>query len=374
MSDRAVVRKLSLDSASVNVALVLDASESATDQRDIIASLALATIASLPASTNCSVFFLGNSTPYSSQKLERNLGQWFDDNQRRASLIGPVLRGLVADGPPSAVAIIGSGIVFDLEDWLESFADWRLILLSLEAPLCASSFSNVSLVSTVEELVSLLHDPIVKVEIATPGMLPLAWTNSAYRLELTDGQFRVLADATKRFDVCLTCDASGAIPKYGLVQRRSGAKTQIAMTSCHGELREPEAFQLSETEANIFRQAIRRKPLACPHCARLHSWETVYCRNTCIPKYRFKGVPLYPSLEETSIRGLVIFRQSRGNVCCEVSKQAVLRLSTNRVLAMVNKKLQLLDYESDSSTWVFSRKRPDPYIALADGRHVLDYR
>ena len=374
----AVTREVSLDDAGVNVALVLDGSESARDQQNVIASLGLQVIASLPAGTNCTVFFLGNPAPHPARELERNVGPWFDANERRASLIGPVLRGLATDGPQSAIAIIGSGTVFDLEDWIESFSNShchrRLVLLPVEAPLSTDNLPSVSVVTNVDKLVGLLHDPIVKVEIATPGMVPLQWSNSAYRLALNDGQFHVLADAAESFDMRLTCDASGAIPEYCAAERRSGGKTQIVMTSCRQVSRELEALLLTKKEAEIFEQAIRRKPLTCPHCAQVHSWDTVYCHNTSIPKHRFKGAPLYPTLEDTKTRGLVVFRQSRENVSCDVSKQSVLRISPSQVLALLNKKPQLLDYEPASSTWSLSREKVDPYMALADGCYVLNYR
>ena len=368
--------KVAIDRDCVHVALVLDASESASDHRDAVASLALQTISSLPATANCSVFFLGNPVAYAGRKLEPNVAQWFDENERRASLIGPVVRGLATNGPRSAIAIIGSGRVFDLEDWIESISHLHFILLPVTSPLCASDLANVSVVQNVDELLRVLHDPIVKVDIATPGMVPLAWTNSAYRLQLKDGQFHVLAEAAERFDVRLKCEASGAIPEYCLAWRRSGTQIRIAMTTSLDDLHETDALMLTESEANIFRQAIRRQSLKCPQCAQLHSWDTVYCNNTCVPKYRFKGFPLYPSLENKNTQGLVVFEQTGESVCCEVLKQAVLRVSESRVLAMLNKnkKAQLLDYEPASSTWTSTQEVVDPYVALTDGRYVLNYR
>ena len=191
------------------VVLVLDASQSAEPLQNQIAWLAGQLLSQLPGGSCPRLYFLGNSEPYAASQLGARAASWFEENRPRASLMTPVLEAPDLDRG-ATIVVIGSGTVFDLEDWADTPLSEHLLMVSVGESLQAQA-RRVREVGNPDpaQLVEMVHDPVVKVTVSGEGFMPTWWDNPGYKLQLSDGQAVLVGSRLDRFDVTLRYPGRG---------------------------------------------------------------------------------------------------------------------------------------------------------------------
>lgn len=361
--------QVSPDEVGRSVALVL----SAASNPEEVAAVASSVIQSLPARVTCEVYFLGNPSPYSARTFGVRSAHWFSENATRASVVGPLMRRL--GGTESTIALIGSGPVFDLEDWLDSARPSGFVVYSVGEPVADERLSAVLLTARDrEELLRFLYDPVVSACVSGPGLVPVAWNNAAYRLQRDEGRLQLVSTQAASLEVSVSCLALGADAATCTGQTQSGRSIDVRL-AVHDAADSPEGecVQLSESEVRVFRQASRDKPFRCPHCASVHGSQTLHCQRDPAPKYLF-GRPVYSTLEAAGVRGLLVCREAAGGVYCETAGRAAVGIGENQVLVLLQGKLCCLAYQEASARWSSSPAPARRYTAIPGDRYVLDYR
>ncbi len=248
-------------------ALVLDVSESAKPYWPVLRSLTEGILEALPVAGWPRIYFLGGDKPHDASQFAEQADQWFEENAGRGSFIGPIFESLAAE-PEMAVAVVGSGRIFDLPDWKDEPIASRACWCKYGPNgLTDGLFPEESF--ALEQLAERLNNPAVRVEIGGPGVMPIWWDDPAFRLEQgrlvgekTTGSLRlgvlapdehrlnaevILADGTRR---PLQVEPSDAPAQAGWVR-------------------------LPPPEFTLLRQSLRKNCYQCPVCSLEHpagSW------------------------------------------------------------------------------------------------------
>ena len=357
------------------VVLVLDASESAASCQEQIAGAAARVLAGLPAQVECTVFFLGSSTAYSGRDYSAHAADWFGENLGRVSLLGPVMRGIDGLVDVSRTAIIGSGTIFDLEDWVSDKKAKKLALISLDQPLVPDEFSGELPMTRPEDLAVWLHDPVVSITIGSPGWAPLHWDHEGYCLQLADGQFELFTRDERSFNVNISYCSMGAIPDSCEVVRRSGSRESLRIDLAKDSARDQgDTVSLTSEETELFECALEHKDLQCPFCGQTHRCDEQYCHGDSSPKYRFRGRPLYPTLEVANKRGLRLITRHRDEFKCDSRVWTAYPTSTTSLISTHEGDLRAYEYEQADRTWREASSLASKLTKIGQGEYVLHYR
>ncbi len=116
------------------IALIIDTSSSAVSNWEETRQIAQQ-IYSLAASEKFKLFSIGNSTPIFPNILRQILPPGYTQHSQVCSLIAPIMEELVHQDEKHLVIIIGSGEIFDLEDWIADphISGWLLIRTGMES-------------------------------------------------------------------------------------------------------------------------------------------------------------------------------------------------------------------------------------------------
>jgi mRNA-degrading endonuclease RelE of RelBE toxin-antitoxin system len=107
------------------VVVILDASDSAEQDWPTIVDLAKKTFQKIPAKIQKKLYFLSNPQEYEIDKFEENVGLWRKKNSKKGSFISPILSQI----KNAKIVIIGSGIIYDLEDWITNALSQKIIFV-----------------------------------------------------------------------------------------------------------------------------------------------------------------------------------------------------------------------------------------------------
>ncbi|MBN1483855.1 MAG: hypothetical protein JXA37_03970 [Chloroflexia bacterium] len=346
------------------VVLVLDASESAQPFQSQIVSLAQGVLRALPAQVGCQLYLLGNPRPYPHQELTQRSGPWFRENRGRASLLAPLREGLEAE-ELSTIVLIGAGPVFDLPDWAGSDLLQRLLLASVGPSLQGRQDIAEELRDPrVSDLMPRLYNPLTRVEIAGPGFMPLYWDNDAYGLQWSAGQVSLRAAQAEEYRLALSFLAAPGALLRARVQRAAGEALEMRLPrSDELQVSSSGGGLLGPAEQDVFERAVRGQPFRCPHCGQEHSADTLFC----LESGSLLGEPIYPSLQESGLKGFVLLQAADAGVRFSPYPGRVLRLAEGEVALPQGPRAQRYRYDPSSERWQPTGLFLKPYARL--GRH-----
>lgn len=352
-----------------SVALVLDASESAHARWQAILVLALGVLDSLPASADAEVYFLGNPKPYSVADLRVNAAACFEENRQRASLIAPVWAG-TRPGGGRTWAVIGSGPVFDLEDWIEHVPGCRLVLASVGEPLHAGGAAATETADPdAAELLALLHDPVSQITVSGPGFMPLKWKGAAFRLAVEEGGAGIAlqTDKVPEGTVGLTYLIAREGKATARLRHASGKTTETPLEVLPPLRGAGPAFApLPGDEAERCRAAMAREDFNCACCGGRHAWHVLRCDDD---PQSLLGAPIYPSLE--SREGIVILRADADGVLCSAEGLAALKLPDGRVALREGGRAALWEYDENRALWRRTGQALEPCHPIGGGEYAI---
>jgi hypothetical protein len=335
-------------------ALILDVSESATPFWPVIRSLTEGVLETLPADSWPEIFFLGYPQPFPPEEFAAKVGSWHAANVGRGSFISPIFEELAGE-PDRAVAVVGSGRLFDLADWSEQpIAQHAVWCRYGPAALTDGAFPEEAY--TVDQLAEKLNNPAVRVEISGPGVMPFFWDDSSFRWQ------RGLLVGTK---------TSGSL-LVGLLAPepdQGRARVVLANGSEHVLPLEPAEtpasppwLELPSREDNLLRQALRQGRYMCPDCQQEHPAGQWRCTKPA-------AAPIFPSLARIE-GGFCVLDTSAWQTRIRLHPCAALQLTPN-VVAMHtgNGSAEIIRY--DGKSWRVSGERLGPIHPLAERRYVL---
>jgi hypothetical protein len=339
------------------VIFILDASESAANSQHEILGLARDVLSVLPAGVGRSLYFLGNPEPYPAGELANRGAEWASENRPHASLVTPVFERLQPDAQ-ATVVIIGSGRVFDLEDWIETPIFERTVLVAVGESLQAGQNLAEELIAPSRtELSRRVHDPVVRVVITGPGFMPTLWDNTAYRLLADRGQFSLLCEKAADYAVRLCYFVSG-----GKSQLTSGA-----LEAAEPAPTEPGGGRLSPEEAAVLRAALEGRPIECPRCHGQHRWDTL----RCLKGGTILGELVYPSLQWANASGFVLFQPSGGDICFAVHQCPVLRLEFGKVAIKSGGRAEIHWFDEAAGCWRGTGDVLESYDRVGDDAYAI---
>lgn len=276
-----------------NVALVLDATESAWKYQGAVLDLALKAIEKLPAGLGKNLYFLGNSNAYNCTELARKGAAWWNENRERGSFITPIARRERGN----KILVIGSGPIYDLDDWKDDIGH-NLVMANVGegSPGGVTGALTELERPDISELLPLVHDPILTAEISGDGFMPFYWDNPEYSLSV--GESAVLR-ASHPQDATVNVAYWGNNVKAILSGNQSRQEIPLEFT----ELPPVKGWMgLEKSEAAVFFEACQGRDFACPVCGGRHTATTLRCYETSA----ILGEPVYRSL--AGRHGFVIFR------------------------------------------------------------------
>src|SRR5207248_422202 len=123
---------------------------------------------------------------------------WLHLNAGRGRVLGPILENELLPRD-SMMVVVAGGVVFDAEDWVGDAAPMQALFVRLgETPINAGKCEELP--PSLDELLSRLDNPVVRVEIAGRGVMPVWWDNEAYQWDGT----RLVAENVPHFNLQTT--------------------------------------------------------------------------------------------------------------------------------------------------------------------------
>ena len=350
------------------IIFVLDASESAAPYQSAIISLLQEVLSALPARVERALYFLGNASSYSPHSFASRAARWCRENQRRASLVTPIWDGLGQDDR-STIVVIGSGRVFDLEDWAETPLARRVILVSMGDSLQGEAAMVEELMRpTASELLQRLHDPVTGAEVSGPGFLPTWWNNAGYQLRMAQGEASLVAGRIEDYTVALRFFVEHDAAVQAVMIHASGARSVEPLEAAAAEApTEPSIGWLSPDEAKILHKAARKEPFTCLCCGEEHSWNALRCEERSI----ILGECIYPSLASRTAAGFVVFHVIETGVRFELHPGTALRLGFGDVAIKEGQSAKRYSYDVQGKCWVQARAPLEPYHTVGDRAYVV---
>lgn len=325
---------------SKDVVVALDASESAGAYQDEICRVALQLIENQHSYTTISLFFLGNPEAYDARELKRNAKTWWQQNRSRGSFIRPIMERM----PASDVVVIGSGAVYDLDDWWETDPGSTIYLMKVGATLRGESrFGEEEEMDDMFQLLTCLHNPIVRVEIAGDGFMPYYWSNAAYKLVMAEAKpVRLLVSDCEDPSICVGCFGNNV--RARVVRSKGEELRSLSPADCSAS---DDWVTLTERECLVFRQVVRDEKALCPACGVLHSMSGLRCR----PRDgALLGEPIYPSIRGG--KGFVFFKEISGAVAYRFHPVNAVKIGDRAVAVASGSRATIYEYEESQNKWV----------------------
>lgn len=350
-----------------SIKVILDASQSAKEHYVSITSLVNDLITALPARVKPAIYFLGNPNEYSVDHFGGLAAQWFMDNGTRASIIAPVLESIDKDSSPTLI-IIGSGLIYDLEDWHGSQLLSNAILVNFGSALQSGSGLRELKDPSVEKLLNHVCDPVVAVNISGHGFMPIWWDNDNYRIEIKEGTVSLSTNVSSDNEMEFHCCMSKNSTLSALSVTSSGRKNYEQLVQLDESNQKPDDSDwLTESEIEIFDLAVRGVAFDCPWCQEMHSASSLRCQKSG----GILGKWIYPSLQERKASGFVIFRKDDSQVSFKINAGSVLRIGDRKVAVKSGSRVSLYEYDGKASIWRVLDSEFRPYCRIGDEAYAV---
>ncbi len=346
------------------IIFILDASESASPYWNEIAFLTNQLIATLPKDIEGELYFLGNSTSFEISQFEKLSSKLFEENRNRISVITPIFEKLSREHDIFNILVIGSGKIFDLEDWVDTNLLKQTLLISVKDSLQGDNFlAEEIFYPSVQQIYTYLYDPIIRVEIFGYGFMPLKWSNEGYSLNIVNGEVHLIANKLDTYSIALEYLIDSDSLSQAKISYASGQELIIPIKQVEEEAEEDlDLILLSSEDEKIFKEVILGKPFLCPHCKKLHEWDTLYCLNTS----SILGELIYSSLENYKVSGFVLFHQKDEKVYFQKYKSNILLIDKNAVAIREGRKALIYKYNQEKHLWEATSQVLTPYYKLKE--------
>ena len=325
-------------------ALILDVSESAKPYWPVLRSLTEGLLETLPPAGWPRLYFLGGDQPFDAAEFAEQAERWFEANAGRGSFIGPIFESL-AEEPEMAVAVVGSGRIFDLPDWKDQAIAARATWCKYGPQgMTDGAFAEQSYAS--EQLAERLNNPAVRVEIGGPGVMPIWWDDPSFRLE--NGM--LIGEKT-----------SGALRLGVLTPEEDRLSAAVILTdgTCRPLRIEPgEApaqsgwTRLPQPEFTLLRQSLRKNCYQCPACNMEHAAGQWRCPQA-------PDRPLFATLERYGNSGFALI--DSGAWDARVRHHACDALQLNLQTVAIRRPdggADVLRFDSQTEEWKIAEKIP----------------
>ena len=330
-----------------DLAIVIDASESASTDSDVILKIATQLFDRLPAGISKRLFFLGNSKQYDYKKLAQSYKLWSKENSMRGSFISPNLEGLKA----GKVIVIGSGLIYDLQDWVNCLLTPNLFFVTINESLRG----DIPIGREVQrdqlfDLISDLSTPVATMEIGGFNFMPYYWSNGGYKLIVGDVNY-LQGSNLEDYSISVSYFGSEVTAKHqGGLNEGCGLLTELE----HCEM--PQWFSLKMEEVSIFKQAIQGQSYECLHGNHRHNAGELICDGDGTT---ILGKPVYPTLNNK--KGFVLIRCNESSAVYYWHPVNVIRLDFGSVAVAHGGHAFIYGYDPDKNRWVKQKKLPQYY-------------
>jgi len=336
---------------SEDLAIVIDASESALKDSDVILKIATQLFDRLPSGINKRLFFLSNSQPYDYKKLAQSYKSWYRENSMRGSFISPILEHL----EPCKVIVIGSGPIYDLQDWTNYAHTPNLFFVMTTESLRG----NISIGREVQrdqlfDLISDLNTPVSTVEISGAYFMPYYWSNPGYKLILSEVNC-LQGSNLENYSISVAYFGSEVTAKHkgGL---NEGVEYLTELEHCEML----QWFELKKEEVAILKNAIQGHSYDCLYGNHRHNADELICDGDGTS---ILGKPVYQSLNNK--KGFVLMRCTESSAKYYWHPNPVIRLDIGLVAHAQGGQAFLYGYDPDKKRWV-KQKEVQQYYPVGD--------
>jgi len=341
------------------VALILDASSSAASVWPRIEQTASQIVEQLAHSVRLSVYFLGNPTAYNPSQLRSQLANWRQANARRLSVVGPILDQLA---PETVAVVVGSGRVFDCDDY--SKRDWlsRLIWLPCGQPMTNGTFPEGHL--DLAQLHERLAGGVRSVWLGAAGAMPFAWDNPAY---YWDGS-RLIATAAQDYTVCVGWYRAPDAAITGECEMQSG-EIKPLQPQVGAAFSPPGWHDLPDSQARVLLDSIRHGRYECPICYGEHPAGQFVCDDPDAPANSL----VLSALAGFVGRGFVVIEQiGASRIKFQHVPSSHLPLPTRRHIAVRGpQRVQVFGYDATRGQWQVQPELWQPLHKIGDRKYAL---
>jgi hypothetical protein len=351
---------------AVNVALVLDASESTQMHWREILSFANDLTARLRRSSQCQIYFLGDTTPYTIDDLESQHSRLFSRHRLRASVVGPLLELL--SGEETLCIVLGAGPIFDLEDWIGTPIAERLLVVNFGEQSVSGSFlpecrASLEQVMAARPVAGLLGIPL-RLEVSGNAVMPFFWDNHAYKWK----ESTLAAESAENWQVhvgvlCLNQTDIQAITT-------TSGRITLPATQVPSSPRpwSPDWTLLSADDFRIFRESLQTDRYLCPLCGTQHRADVLRCRHD--PESML-GRYVYSFLQARHEATFVLLKDSGEDAWFALCSCEALRVGQNCVAIHSGGKADVYEFDSGDAAWRKKINRLEQYKKIEDGVYVV---
>jgi hypothetical protein len=339
------------------VIFVLDVSESAERAWPAIAALLRRLGDELPVRLERRLFFLGSPEEYPFEQFDAAGAEWRRRNRGRGSFLTPLFERLETE-EEAAILVIGSGRLFDLDDWVGTPLLGRARFVragdaSLTGGICEEESPDA------ERLRQGFENPVVRIQIALPQGMPFAWDNPAYRLEGT----ALVAGEGASLSTRAAFLAAGDAPPSARATLADGSEKLLPLKTIDPWMPAHAWQDLTPLEAEAFRRCVRGEAYRCPRCGGRHEAEQLHCgTNGAAPL-------IFSSLE--GLRGMVLLRDFGAAVKYHLHPCAALRLHDDVVAVNADGQVELYSLDPAGRRWRRTGRPLPPFYWLGDRTHAL---
>ena len=332
------------------IVVIVDASESAEKDWPTIVEFAKKIFQKTPSGIQKKLYFLSNPQEYDIDKFEENVGAWRKKNNKKGSFISPIFSKI----KNAKIVIIGSGIIYDLEDWTSNPLSQKIIFVKMSE----SMRGNLEIGTEIEkdsfdgQLLN-LHNRILSVKISGPEFMPYYWDNPGYSISF-EGEISLKSSNLENYSV--------KIASYGnnikaAIEKVEGSE-KISLTRI--EIESPDVIhaiencgmkweKLGKDEIEIFKNHIKSEKVQCPFpsCGK-EITGPLKCDNQ--EHGKLLGLPIYKSLK--NIKGFVIFKESADGVYYKPYTSEIIKIDDGKVALYKRSKAVILRNEPITNKWV----------------------
>jgi hypothetical protein len=331
------------------VIVILDASESAEKDWSVIVELAKKIFLKTPAEIEKKLFFLSNSQEFEIKKFESNVGKWWKQNCKKGSFVTPILNQ-VKNGK---IIIIGSGIIYDLEDWIPSEISKRLFFVKTSESMRGDLEIGTEIdIDSFDGQLSNLYNRILSVKISGDDFLPYYWDNPDYSLTFGDD---ITLNSTKSKNFSIRIAAFGENIKAS-VEKGEGTENfalQSHETELPGIINLIENYgmkwqKLEKDEIETFKHHLISEPVTCPSCGNVIT-RSLKCNNQDAHG-TLLGWRFYRSLTKNK-KGFVIFKDCTDGVFFKEYVSDVIKIGDETVAINKKSKAVISRYNAHTKKW-----------------------
>jgi len=341
-----------------SISIILDASESADKAWNEIVTLTKEILRKLPRDIQKKLFFLGNPKEYDTEIFEENVSEWMRENRTRGSFITPIFESL-RDSKTGKIVVLGSGIIYDLEDWTGSELYEDLLLIKVGESMLEKDIAGNEIDSTNFSAGSVINS-VISVQICgNKEFMPYFWDNPGYILS-NEGDLS-LRSSNPQKNLSVNFAAFGS--KIFANVEKKGSRDKIILSPSDQAQTDPVQIIeqctgawhcLTVQEETHFKQNKDAERVYCPHCQGL--LESLHCLGTVCRQTKLLGKIIYSSLEKNlesnEIKGFIVFREtSDGRIQFKKYPSKIIKINDRQISIQEGSRSHIYEYVPNEERW-----------------------